>query len=268
MPVPLSQYVEGSHAKGKPGFEVAPGTMSHVLDVTDGVQHGNHSFHHHSHVPLTSFAHQHIGRVARLEIEAMVGKHSHTLLELSYHRLEGRVMHISGLAIPLCHQPPLVERQPQLDTDNPTMVTKSLAANLPVTASFPIGVYKLDTVGVRYSHDGGVGHETVGPLLVGGEQAKEASALREVGELAAVVTFDPSVEGTVAHSFDGEEQSQSHNLRRVETGLAVLANVCHLVVHSAEELCDKIKGRRRVPPWAVVLSTTASSNPMFLSISN
>src|SRR5215210_257690 len=76
MPVPLSQHIEGRHAKGKPCRKVTPNTMSHLLDVADSVHHREHSLHHHTHVPLTSLVHQHVLRVTCLAVEAMVGKHS------------------------------------------------------------------------------------------------------------------------------------------------------------------------------------------------
>jgi hypothetical protein len=82
-----------------------------------------------------------------------------------------------------------------------------------------------------------------------------------MGEEVEVVTLDPAVESTIANSFEGEEQPQRDHFTRVKVGEGVFGYISHYIIYSAKELCDKLLGRHRVAPPAVVCSPTASDNP-------
>src|SRR3954462_12389935 len=70
--IPLRQQVERRHGEGQARLKVDPDTMSHVLDVGDGVQHGEDSLNHHTTVPLASLTHQQVCGVAFFEREELV----------------------------------------------------------------------------------------------------------------------------------------------------------------------------------------------------
>src|SRR4051812_7545186 len=99
--IPLRQQVESCHCEGQGRLKVDPDTMSHLLDVGDGVQHGKHSLNHHTRVPLASLTHQHVGGIALFEGEQLVGQHYHLFLVLSDYPVESRVMNISRGTIPI-----------------------------------------------------------------------------------------------------------------------------------------------------------------------
>src|SRR5437588_7318853 len=87
--VPLCQQVERRQTEGEAGLQVGPHAMSHMLDVTDRSQHGEHRLYHYASVPSAALAHQHVRRVALLAQEAMIGEHRHHLLKLLNHWLKG-----------------------------------------------------------------------------------------------------------------------------------------------------------------------------------
>ena len=258
--VPLGQDVEGSHAVGKPSLEVRPHTVSHVLDVTHRVQHGEHSLYNHAGVPPAPLTHHHVTGVAsilREQIETVIGQYCHLLLKLSYHRVEGRVVYVGGVTVPPTHQTPLVEHQAKFASHYPTMIAKAFLADLAslFAASRPVWVQQLNAVGVCHSQDGRVSHEVLGPILMGVKQAEQTSAFRHRGEQRQVISVQPSVKSSIAHAFDGEQQRQRHYLAWVKIGLAMFTSVKHLVIYSTKQLCDKIGRSHGVLLFLSVLTT-------------
>src|SRR3954452_14641634 len=157
--MPLRQQVESRQSEGQSRLEVAPDTMSHMLDVTDGMQHGKDGLDHHARVPLSSLAHQQVGGVALLKGEQRVSQHDHLLLVLSNHRVESRIMHISSGTIPIHNQPPLVEQQAELATNYPLVVGEAFAAHLVGSTLIPPRVQQLYAVSVSHSQQGRLSHE-------------------------------------------------------------------------------------------------------------
>jgi hypothetical protein len=241
--------------------------MSHVLEVTYGMQHGKHRLYHHVDVPLSSLTYQHVGRVTSklaLSVKTTVREYHHLLLELLYRRLKGSIMDVGSSTIACTHKTLFVEHQPHLSTYYPASVAQTLLAYLPLRTSLSVRVDQLNTVSVSHSQQSRLGQEALGPLPVSSEQPEKASTFRQVGEQVEVVTLDPAVERPVTHSFDGKQQSRCYYFRGVQSSLSVLGYLSQLIVYSAEQLCDTILSRHMVPPCAGVSSTTASENPMFL----
>ena len=69
-------------------------------------------------------------------MEVGVGQHDHLILELLDERTERGVVDIGGVTVPLDDQPPLIQDQTELPSDNPPMVRLAFLADLPVTSSF------------------------------------------------------------------------------------------------------------------------------------
>src|SRR5689334_5123772 len=116
--IPLRQQVESCHCEGQACLEVDPDTVSHMLDVANGVQHGKYRLNHHARVPLPSLAYEQVSGIALFEGKELVSQHYHFLLILSNHRVESRIMNISCGTIPIDnrrsrYQPPLVEEHAQ-----------------------------------------------------------------------------------------------------------------------------------------------------------
>jgi hypothetical protein len=244
--MPLRQQVESRQSEGQPRLEVAPDTMSHMLNAADGMQHGKGSLNHHSRVPLSSLAYQQVGGIASLEGEQLVSQYDHPLFVLSNHRVESRIMHISSGTVPIHNQTPLVEQQAEFAANYPFVVGEAFAPHLMGSALVSPGVEQLYSVSVSYSEQGRLSHEAAGPLLMGSEQAEQAGTLRQSRKHAEQVTLYPAVEGPIAYSFDGEQQSQCHYLARVQTGLAMLGHIVHGIIYSAKQFRDKIGCRHEV----------------------
>src|SRR5436853_23496 len=108
--VPVRQHVESCHSEGKSRLEIGPDSVSHMLEMTYGMKHREHSLDHHTRVPFTSLAHHQVGRVALLEGEQLVSQNDHLLLISGNYRVEDTIMHVSGSTIPIHNQAPLVEK--------------------------------------------------------------------------------------------------------------------------------------------------------------
>src|SRR6516164_8054049 len=163
---PLHQEVESRHSESQPSLEVSPGTVSHMLDVADGLQHGKHRLDHHAGVPLTSLAYQQVGGIALLEREQLVGEHDHLLLVLGNHWVEGGVVNISSSEIPTYNQAPLVEQHAKLAAHYPLVIGKAFTPHLVGASLVPPRVQELYPVGICHSQQGRLSHEAGRPILV------------------------------------------------------------------------------------------------------
>src|SRR4051812_32203091 len=246
QPVPLGQQIESCHSEGKPRLKVGPDTMSHMLEVTNSVQHRKHSLNHHTSVPLTSLAHQQICGVALLAGEQRVGQHDHLLLVLGNHRVEGGVMNIGSSTVPIYNQTPLVQQHAQLASYDPFVIGKAFAPYLVRCSLIPPRVKQLYSICVDYSHQGRLSHKASRPLLMSSKQSKQTGTFRQGRKQSEVVTFDPTIESSVAYALDREQHSQRYHLAWVQTGLAVFGHVMHGIIYSAKQFRDKIRGRHRV----------------------
>src|SRR4051812_37920007 len=72
--------------------------------------------------------------------------------------------------------------------------------------------------------------------------------LRQGREQGKTITLDPPVEGSIAYSLDGKEDSQRDHLAWIKARLVVLGNILHSVIYSAKQFGDKILGRHRASP--------------------
>jgi hypothetical protein len=72
------------------------------------------------------------------------------------------------------------------------------------------------------------------------EQPKQARPVRQPGKQGTIVPFQPPIKGAVANPFEGKEQGQRDYLAGKQRRLGVLRHVKHLVVHTAEQIYDKI----------------------------
>jgi hypothetical protein len=107
---------------------------------------------------------------------------------------------------------------------------------------------QLNAVGVDDSQQGGPGQETVAPVLVSTQQAKETGAVGQSREHRQAVVPEPAVESPVTHSFNGVEQADGRDLTGGEIGLRMSGQVLHLVIYFTKQLSDKILGSHEVYP--------------------
>lgn len=68
--VPLGQQVESRHGEGKPRPKVDPDTMSHMLDVADGMQHRKHSFNQTSELRARNLPYDALSVLTMAELQA------------------------------------------------------------------------------------------------------------------------------------------------------------------------------------------------------
>ena len=129
-PIPLRKDVERYHQIGKPSLEIVPDPVAHMLGMTHYRQHGQHSLHFHTLIPLASTTELEIVRVALCAVETGISQHDHTTIEALNQALEAAVMHICGVAIPSHHQSKVVQYQAKLAADYPPVVGLSLLAYL------------------------------------------------------------------------------------------------------------------------------------------
>ena len=91
-------------------------------------------------------------------------------------------------------QPPLIEQETEFAADNPAVIRKPFAADLLGAPAFTHGVEQLDPIGVDNAQDRRSGEEGLRPVLMRLEEAKEPSALGEVGKQRPIVARQPAIE--------------------------------------------------------------------------
>jgi len=138
------------------------------------------------------------------------------------------------------------------------MVGQAFAANLPRAAAFAHGVDQFDAVGVNDPEHRRRSQESLRPILMGREEAKEPRPLGEVGKQRAIVAGQPAIECSVAPAFEGMEQPQGDDLTGPEVGLGVFGNGAQLLVDLVEQCRDKLDGDHGLlRAWqSVTLSTS------------
>src|SRR5262250_3006943 len=92
------------------------------------------------------------------------------------------------------------------------MVGQAFAANLPRAAAFAHGVDQFDAVGVNDPEHRRRSQESLRPILMRREEAKEPRPLGELGKQRAIVAGQPAIECPVAPAFEGMEQPQGDDL--------------------------------------------------------
>ena len=120
------------------------------------------------------------------------------------------------------------------------MVGFALLADLGGAPALAARVDKLDTDAVAETDQGRLRQEAIGPVLMGGDEAKESGSLRHVGEQGASDLVDPAVEGALPLAVQDVEQGQGNEFTGPEQGARIFFDIDHSVIDTAEEFDDKI----------------------------
>jgi len=88
--------------------------------------------------------------------------------------------------------------------------------------------------------DGDRGQKGIGPPLAGSQATKESCAMGQTREQSPVVVGQPPIEGPATHPLDEVEEPYGDHFAGPQGSLGMLRHALHLVVHSAEQLGDKI----------------------------
>ena len=119
----------------------------------------------------------------------------------------------------------LVQQQTEFAADNPAMVGQAFPADLLRAAAFADGMDELNPIGIDHPKHRWGGQEALRPVVMGLQEAKEASALGEAGKQRPIVARQPTIEGTVAHALEGMQEPQGHHFTGPEVGLGMFGDV-------------------------------------------
>jgi hypothetical protein len=241
--IPEHQHVEQRHSIGQPRPQVAPRPMAHLLQPADRGQERQYRLHHHPHIPRAPRADLLVGWITRPAMKGTIRQDHHRVLEVGDQLLERVVGHGGSGIIPGHNQAIAVDHIGQLRAYDPAMVGQPLAADLLVGAIFAPGMAQLDAIGVRHAQQRRLRQKILGPVGIGGKEAKQARALGQARKPAAVVVVDPAIEAAGPIAFECEEQAQRDELAGVERGLGVFGHIDHDAIHPNKQARDKIIGR-------------------------
>ena len=206
--MPLNQHIEGGHGEREPRLEIRPYAVHDFLEVADERQHREDRLHEHPVLPLPPLTQFEIGRIALGSMEAGITQDDHAAVDLPNQPLKRVIGDMSRATVPPHHQAILVQQQTEFTPDNPAMVGQAFAPDLLRAAALAHGVEQLDPIGVDDAQDRRSGSEDLRPVLMRLEEAKEPSALGEVGKQRPRVARQPAREGPVAHAFEGMQVRQ------------------------------------------------------------
>ena len=94
---------------------------------------------------------------------------------------------------------------------------------------------QFNAVAVGHAQDSRLGQEVSDPAGLGFQPAEEAGAVGQFGEEAAIVVFEPVVEGTLFDVFHGVEHTDGDQFADGKDGLRVLGKIGQGVVYLAVE---------------------------------
>jgi len=149
----------------------------------------------------------------------------------------------------------MIEHEAQFTAHNPTFVRQSLPANLLFAASFSTGMDEFHAVGVNQPNEAGVSHEMLGQMAMSVEEPEQASAMGQFRKQSQVIPYQPAVKGSIAHPFEGKQDSNGHDFTGVELALDVLSGIGHSVINAAKQFSDEIYGRHEFLLYALRLYT-------------
>jgi len=247
--IPLHQDVEQRQREAQPRVERGPGAVAHLFEVTHGREHRQHRFDHHPHVLRAASAQLHVRRITRFGMKARVGQDDHLVAKLGNQRLEGVISDVGRRIIPGHNQAILIDEVGQLGSNDPAMVRQTLAANLPVGAVFAPRMAQLNAVTIDDTEGGRLREKDLGPVRMGGKQAKQARAFRQAGKPALVVVVEPPIERARADAFERKQQGQRDDLARIQVGLRSFGRIGHDRIDPNEQGHDKIVGRHANLHW-------------------
>jgi len=143
----------------------------------------------------------------------------------------------------------------QLAANNPAFVRQTFSADLLIAAAFATWMDQFDPITVHDTDQAVVCHEKLCPLPMRIEQAKQARAIWQFRKHGLVIPLQPTVEGTIAYSFQCKQNGESNYFARIQAGLRVLLGFWHHIVNATKKLSDKIICGHEAPPNLLVLAT-------------
>src|SRR5712691_417660 len=171
-------------------------------------QHREHRLDEHAILPLAALTQFEVGWIPLGGMETGIAQDNHPFVELPNQPLKGSICDIRGGTRPPYNQSPLIQHETQFPADNPPVIREAFAADLLRAAAFAHGMDQLDAVGVNDAEHRWSSQESLRPVLMGREEAKEPRPLGELGKQRAIVSGQPAIERPVAHAFEGMEQPQ------------------------------------------------------------
>src|SRR5437879_9607351 len=129
--------------------------------------------------------------------------------------------------IPVDHLANAVEEPTELDANAPTPLVFGLFANLLRTASLANRKQQLNGVAVNHQEEAGNSQKPLVPVLMGDQQALQASAIRQASKQGFVIPFEPAIESAKMASFERKEQADRDQLTGIQFGLTMLGNLFH-----------------------------------------
>lgn len=244
--VPVGQDIEQRHREGEPGVKAAPGAMARLFELTHRGQHRAHGFDDHPHVPRAALADLQVGRVAHLSVKARIAQDNHLIGKLRNQPVNGVVRHMRGGRIPRHNLAELIDDVDQLAANDPAMVGETFGPQLPIAAMFPPRMDQFDPVAVDHPQRGRLGQEVLRPVLMGGEQAKQAGALGQARKPGTIIAPQPAVKRAATASFEGEQQGQRDDLAGIELRLRMFGQMADDHIYPIEQANDKIGGGHTV----------------------
>lgn len=224
--------------------------MPDLLHMAGVCEHGQDSLNQHPLVPGPALADLEVVRVALLfgclDVEAAVAQNEHLAVVLLDHRLEDGVVNIGCFYSPVYHAPQVVKDKAEFSPDDPAVVGLALLADLFVAAALSPGMDQLDPEAVHHAKQRRLRQKMLCPVLMRGQKAKQAGALRQARKQRRKIGFGPAVEGAAADAFEGEQHSERDGFARMQQGLRMFFLVGHGIVNTDKQFRGKIMDGHRL----------------------
>ena len=183
--MPLHQPIEGGHGQAEMSGEIRPGSMGLLLKAADSGEHGKDRLKDHPLAPCFTGTPFQIGRVAGFCMKAVVAEDDPRLLDASDQRMKDRIMDLGRIPIPIDDPARLIDYNAELAPDDPAVIGQSFLTDLTEGVPRPPLTHRmeqLDAIAINNPERRRLRPEAVGPIGMGGEQAKQAGARYQARE--------------------------------------------------------------------------------------
>ena len=234
------QDIEHRRRVGQPSFNVVGEPVEDLLHIADHRQQGEGGFDDHAFIPGVLLTQLEVVRDTLGTAKAQIRQANGLAIELFNLVVEMLVMSIHRQPFPSDHPSLVIDDPAQLDANRPASFVLALPAHLLRAASFADGKDEFNGEAIHDGEEGWLFQQDVTPILMGSEQAQQASAIRQATKQRIVISLQPAAEGPEMAALQGEQDTNRHQFAWIQFGLRMFLDLRHQIIDKAKDVYDNV----------------------------
>jgi hypothetical protein len=245
------------------GFQIDGESLGQMFETANTGYQRQHSFDNHVFTPRFMGTKFEVTRRFARFLETEITQDNRFFIKLIGNGTKGLVMNISGVPIPSHHLASVIHQLTELNADNPASVGFAFLTHLLRTASFAYWRDQFNAISVNHGKKGGIGQQTIRPFPMAAQGPLNAGAIRQSDKQTLEVAFQPAVEGSKVPAFERVQQSNRHQLTRMQQRIRPFFNFAHAIIYQTEQRNDKVFGGHGSLPLGCVVTSKDRFHDLF-----